>query len=160
LPAERDFFEAAFHQLIAARQEPFPERLKADALGRQLVAEALDKKLFVLDLLLPSLGRRTVVEAECLAQLRLGSTAVALEQFRAAHETRYPVTLSELTPEYLSVALADPFDGQPLRYQRKGGGYVLYSIGPNLKDDAGERKQGKDADIVFKVISRARADLF
>jgi hypothetical protein len=98
---------------------------KADALGRQLVAEALDKKLVVLDLLLPSLGRRTAVEAECLAQLRLGGTAVALEQFRAAHENRYPAALSELTPEYLSVTPADPFDGQPLRYRKRGCGYLL-----------------------------------
>jgi hypothetical protein len=136
---------------MAARQEPFPDRLKSDDLGRQLVAEALHKKLVVLDLLLPSLGRRTGVEAECLTQLRLGTTAVALEQFRAAHENRYPAALSELTPEYLSGPPADPFDGQPLRYQKKGNGYTLYSIGPDLKDNSGARKSGKDGDIVFIV---------
>lgn len=155
LTAEREFFEAAFRRLMAARQLPFPARLKTDALGRQLVAEALEKKLFVLDLLLPSLGRRTGVEAECLAQLRLGWTAVALEQFRAAHENRYPAALSELTAEYLSAIPTDPFDGQPLRYQKKGSGYMLYSIGPDLKDNAGERKHGKDGDIVFAVITPA-----
>ena len=155
LTAERAFFEASFQQLMAARQAPFPERLKADALGRQLVAEALDKKLVVLDLVLPSQGRRTGVEAECLAQLRLGWTAVALEQFRAAHENRYPAALSELTPEYLSVAPADPFDGQPLRYQKKAGGYVLYSIGPDLADDSGRPKSGTNGDLLFTVITPA-----
>lgn len=137
--------------IVSARQAPFPARLKADDLGHQLVVEALDKKLFVLDLMLPSLGRRTAIEAECLARLRLGCTAMALEQFRAAHGNRYPATSSELTPNYLSATPADPFDGQPLRYHQKSSGYALYSIGPDLKDDSGERKNGKEADFVFSV---------
>src|SRR5882672_7136335 len=141
---------------MAARQEPFPSRLKSDVLGHELVTEALDKKLVVLDLVLPSLGRRTAVEAECLARLRLGWTAVALEQFRAAHGNRYPASLSELTPDYLSATPADPFCGQPLRYQKKGAGYALYSVGPDLKDDSGERKKGKDGDVVFAVITPSR----
>ena len=158
LTAERDFFEASFRRLMATRQEPFPARLKSDVLGHELVTEALDKNLVVLDLVLPSLGRRTAVEAECLARLRLGWTAVALEQFRAAHGNRYPASLSELTPDYLSATPADPFDGQPLRYQKKGTGYALYSIGPDLMDDSGERKKGNNGDVVFTVITLARAD--
>jgi len=156
LTAERDFFEASFHRLMAGRQEPFPARLKSDVLGHELVTEALDKKLVVLDLVLPSLGRRTVVEAECLAWLRLGWTAVALEQFRAAHGDWYPASLSELTPDHLGATPSDPFCGQPLRYQKKGDGYALYSIGPDLKDDSGARKKGKDGDIVFAVVTAHR----
>ena len=156
LTAEREFLDTAFRRLMAVRQEPFPARLKADDLDRQLMAEALDKKLVVLDLLLPSLGRRTGVEAECLARLRLGWTVVALEQFRAAHGNQYPVNLSELTPDYMIAAPSDPFDGQPLRYQKKGSGYMLYSIGPDLKDNSGERKNGKDGDIAFAVITSTR----
>jgi hypothetical protein len=159
LTAEREYLDTAFRRLMAARQAPFPDRLKSDELGRQLVAEAASKKLVVLDLLLPSLGRRTTAEAECLARLRLGWTAVALEQFRAAHSNRYPSTLSELTPEYLSTTPADPFNGQPLRYQKKGIGYALYSIGSDLKDDSGERKNGKNGDIVFTVVTPARSGL-
>jgi hypothetical protein len=154
LTAERDFFEVAFRRLLAARREPFPARLQADDLGRQLVAEALDRHLVVLDLVLPSLGRRTVTEAECLARLRLGWTAVALEQFCAAHDERYPAALSELLPDYLSAPLTDPFDGRLLRYRKKGSGYALYSIGRDLKDDAGRRLDGKDGDLVFEVVAR------
>ena len=43
----------------------------------------------------------------------------------------------------------DPFEGQPLHYERNGSGYVLYSIGPNLSDDSGERGRGED--IVFEM---------
>jgi hypothetical protein len=91
-------------------------------------------------------------EAKCLACFRLAMTAVALEQFRAA-SGKYPATLNELTPNYLDAAPADPFDGQPLRYRLQGAGYLLYSIGQDLKDDGGKRMHGTEflGDIVFSV---------
>jgi hypothetical protein len=72
LTAESEFLESSFQQLIAARQAAFPKRLEADVLGHQRVKEADQQGLFVLDLVLPSLGRRTALEADCLARLRLG----------------------------------------------------------------------------------------
>jgi len=84
-------------------------------------------------------------------------TAVALEQFRAAHNNRYPSDLSQLTPEYLVGAVLDPFDGQPLRYKANGSGYVLYSVGPDLRDDSGLRMSGKEGDIVFAVVDQKLA---
>jgi hypothetical protein len=57
----------------------------------------------------------------------------------------------------LSTPPADPFDGQSLRFQKQGSGYTLYSIGPDLKDNAGERlKHGKDGDMVFAVATLLR----
>ena len=47
----------------------------------------------------------------------------------------------------------DPFDGQPLRYRKQGAGYVLYSIGPDRKDNSGERMNGKDGDMAFIVVT-------
>lgn len=127
LTAERIFFESAFQQLVTARSAPFPHRLKADLLGGELAGQAEGKGLFVLDLLLPSLGRRTGLEAQCLAQLRLGCTALALEQFRAAHGDRYPQSLAELTPSCLESIPVDPYQGEPLRYRNTGNGFTLSS---------------------------------
>ncbi|HLJ57486.1 MAG TPA: hypothetical protein VKT77_20780 [Chthonomonadaceae bacterium] len=31
----------------------------------------------------------------------------------------------------------DPFTSQPLHYRRDGQGFVLYSVGQDLKDDGG-----------------------
>jgi hypothetical protein len=152
LTAEREFLEGAFRRLLAARKKPFPGRLQSDDLGHHMVAEALQKKLFVLELLLPGVSRRTTIEAECLAQLRLGWTAVALEQFRSAHQNQYPTGLSELTPEYLREPVQDPFDGDSLRYQKRGSGYSLYSVGPDLKDNSAARKNGREGDLVFAVV--------
>ena len=151
LKEEQDYFETTFQQLLSARKEAFPGRLKVADLIRQRASEATARGLLFCGwyFVSSSINR----EASCLANVRLALTAVALEQFRAAHDNRYPTTLSELAPDYLNTTLMDPFDGQPLRYRKQGAGYVLYSIGPDLKDDGGKRMDGKNGDIVFTVVT-------
>jgi hypothetical protein len=153
LKAEHDYLETSFQQLLSARKETFPDRLKTADLIQQRATEAANQGLLFCGWSLPSLTGAVRREATCLANLRLAVTAVALEQFRAAHDNRYPASLSELTPKYLDAPLMDPFDGQPLRYRKQDAGYVLYSIGPDLKDDGGKPMNGKGGDIVFTVVT-------
>ena len=155
LKEEQHYLDDTVRQLIAIRQSALPDRLKAVDLVRQRVAEAVEKKLMVLVWLLPGFEKQAAQEAGCLASLRLGLTAVALERFRAAHENRYPDNLAALSPDFLGSTPADPFDGQPLRYRKKGDGYSLYCIGPDLKDNAGERMKENKGDIVFAVVGPA-----
>jgi hypothetical protein len=151
LKEEQDYFETTFQQLLSARKEAFPERLKVADLIRQRGSEATARGLLFCGWYFDnsSVSR----EAGCLANLRLALTAVALEQFRAAHDNRYPASLSELIPNNLDAVLTDPFDGQPLRYRKQSAGYVLYSIGADLKDNGGKPMNGKGGDIVFSVIT-------
>jgi hypothetical protein len=149
LKAELQYYETTFEKLMAARTEPFPARLKTgDFISRRSI-EAKATGMVMNDLLMPGRVGTAPKEAECLAHFRLGLAAIALEQFRAAHDKRYPAALSELPAQHSPDTFIDPFDGQPLRYEQKGAGYLLYSIGPNLSDDAGERTHGKD--LVFDV---------
>jgi len=60
----------------------------------------------------------------------------ALAAFRTDH-ARYPDKLNELFPRYLAAIPKDRFSGGPLRYERRGEGYLLYSIGKNEVDDQG-----------------------
>jgi hypothetical protein len=153
LKEEREYLETSFQQLLSARKETFPDRLKSADLIRQRATEATNQGLLLSGWYLPGLAGAVSREASGLANLRLALTAVALEQFRAAHDNRYPATLSELTPNYLDATFMDPFDGQPLRYRKQGAGYVLYSIGPDLKDNSGERMTAKGGDLVFTVVT-------
>ena len=154
LKEEHDYLDTTFQQLLSARKEAFPGRLKVVAdLIRQRVTEATDRGLLLNVWLSDGLDKHVNREARCLANFRLAMTAVALEQFRAAHNNRYPAGLSELAPSYLNAVLTDPFDGQPLRYRKQDAGYVLYSIGPDLKDDGGKPMNGKGGDIVFTVVT-------
>jgi len=67
-------------------------------------------------------------------------TVVALEDFK--HKTGlYPEALNELLPDYLSRMPIDYTDRQHLRYQLTAEGYLLYSIGPDGRDNGG---RGKD----------------
>ncbi len=154
LKDEQDFLEGTFQQLWSAHQAEFPDRLKnfADVL-RQRTSEAADRGLLLNKMYWSGLDGAISREGTCLANERLALAALALEQFRAARGNRYPGALSELTPEYLPTPLLDPFDGQPLRYRKQGAGYVLYSIGADLKDDGGKRMSGNSGDLVFAVAS-------
>jgi len=153
LKQDQQYLEKTFNLALAARKEALPARLQVGDLIRQRTTEARNAGLLASALLLTNLDVLVVREASCLANLRLAMTAVALEQFRAAHDHRYSADLSALTPVYLTATPQDPFDGQPLRYRKQGEGYLLYSIGPDLKDDGGERKKGKDGDIVFTIVT-------
>jgi hypothetical protein len=62
----------------------------------------------------------------------------------------YPENLSQLSPRYIGEVPEDYFVGQPLRYERKETGYLLYSQGPNRKDDRGSDHPYR-GDIVFQV---------
>ena len=70
-----------------------------------------------------------------------------------------PERLDQLVPDFLLVVPLDPFDGKPLRYRREGAGWVIWSVGSDMKDDNAAwhefkyRKPGderKGGDIFFK----------
>ena len=70
-------------------------------------------------------------------------TAIALKRYRLKHG-KYPSTLSDLVPQFVSSVPQDPVDGKPLRYRlMPDGNYLLYSIGENGKDDGGDGSFGK-----------------
>ena len=51
----------------------------------------------------------------------------------------YPTALSALVPGYLKTVPSDPFAlSGPLRYKRTAGSFLLYSVGPDGKDDGGK----------------------
>jgi hypothetical protein len=156
LKEQRQYCVDSFDQVLAARKDPLPGRLKADDLLNTRAMEAKTKEYSIPTVLLPQFNVATKAEAAGLARLRLAQTAIALERFRAANTNRYPDALTELAPKFLAAVPSDPYDGQPLRYQKAGaGGYLLHCIGPDLKDDNGVRKVGAD-DLSFVVVRPPR----
>ncbi len=86
--------------------------------------------------LLPAAPRAAELHVESFALLRTARTALAVERYRLGNG-RIPDGLAELVPEYLPELPQDPFDGNPIRYGKLENGYVVYSIGPDRKDDGG-----------------------
>jgi hypothetical protein len=93
------------------------------------------------------------VHADSLRELR--RLAVAVTAYREKNG-EFPQRLDDLVPAHLAQAPLDPYDGQPLRLKRDGRDLILYSIGPDLRDDGGTpwdpvRKEG---DLVFRLRGR------
>lgn len=64
--------------------------------------------------------------------------ACALERCRKTNGA-YPETLDALVPRFVDKLPHDIVNGQPLKYRRTDdGGYRLYSVGWDLKDDGGQ----------------------
>lgn len=86
------------------------------------------------ELLIP----RQVFETEdrCAMRTQLSSCSFALAAWREEHGS-YPDQIEQLVPAILKSVPIDLFSGLPLIYRRTNTGYLLYSVGPNLKDDEG-----------------------
>lgn len=105
--------------------------------------------------LLPALTRIRPVMANLQANARVVQTGLALLRHKIAHGA-YPPTLAEVDPSFLAEIPLDPFTGQPLVYRPEGDGFVLYSLGENLRDDDGteeakNNKKSKAFDIVWRA---------
>ena len=98
--AEVQYYESTFSELMAARSDSYPARLKTDAFIRHRTNEAKNNGMAMNDLLMPCRVGTAAKEAECLAHFRLGLAAIALEQFRLAHGKSYPATLSDLPAQH------------------------------------------------------------
>jgi hypothetical protein len=62
--------------------------------------------------------------------------AFALARYQRDHG-RFPRKLETLAPKYLTKIPSDIFSGKALVYVPSAGGYLLYSVGANGKDDGG-----------------------
>jgi hypothetical protein len=88
-------------------------------------------------LLLPALDSTFRKCARAQATADQAGMACALERFRLENK-RYPDSLDQLAPKYLAQLPLDVITGAPQKYHPTvEGGYVLYSVGRDGKDDGG-----------------------
>ncbi|MCA9100517.1 MAG: hypothetical protein KDA63_05165 [Planctomycetales bacterium] len=88
----------------------------------------------VLRLMMPASHAALTAEVRANVSLDLATTALALALYRACHG-EYPETLDLLVPEIMDDVPVDAFADGPLHYERRGEGYLLYSIGQDRRDD-------------------------
>lgn len=102
----------------------------------------------VTDVLLSSLtpAARTARSAEARFKARGDAIEVgwALSAWYAEHR-KWPEKLSDLVPAYLSEVPQDRFDGEQIRFTATETNCRVYSVGPNLKDDGGTRREDDPA---------------
>jgi hypothetical protein len=102
--------------------------------------------------LAPALSRCAEVAATADARRDTARAGLAAARYRAAH-AKLPDKPEDLLGESLPVWPSDPFDGKPLKWKRTDKELVIYSIGPDGKDDGGTPfdDRTRTGDIVFRV---------
>jgi hypothetical protein len=102
--------------------------------------------------LMPAAARIKVLHTEMMAEVHITRAGLALLHYRDAHGA-FPESLDDLGLD----GIDDPFSHQPLVYQPQADGFLLYSIGSDLKDNAGtperpRREPGEEIeyDIVWR----------
>jgi hypothetical protein len=127
--------------------------------GRE-AASAAEKSLLpprrtpLTSIIAPAISTALRSSATAQAAHAAAVVAVAMTRFRIDRGS-YPSKLEELVPTYLEEIPADPFDGKPLRLISKDGQWIVYSIGPDGKDDGGAPYDftKHTGDIVFTLKS-------
>jgi hypothetical protein len=104
--------------------------------------------------MLPPLLRTFDAEARSDAQLGTAELALALRIYKAENRF-FPTFLDELVPEVIPELPKDPYTGDDFVYNPRGMTILIYSVGPNLKDDGGTPRELTawmgDYDIVWKL---------
>lgn len=78
----------------------------------------------------------TGIQQEILMKEQAALTGLQVMRFRLDHN-RLPATLDELVPEYMDELPEDYFSLEPLRYRILDDGFVVYSVGRNIRDVGG-----------------------
>ena len=137
---------------IEACQLPTYERLQV---AKQIDADInkIPKYHILAPIMSTPMGTVTGHDCRVIAMLENARAALAVERYRLAN-TRLPESLNELVPKFLESLPIDPFDGKKVRYKKTDIGFIVYSVGNNLKDDGAKEKSrgNRDAwDIPFII---------
>ncbi len=121
-------------QQLDASQEPADDALRRERVWQQHAYGWPMRIWFV-----PAVEQTKAVKQatrENIAKTRLLLCDLALRLYLEKHKD-IPDRLEQLVPEYLSTLPDDPFSEQPFIYRPHGKTFLLYSVGPDHKDDGG-----------------------
>ncbi len=92
----------------------------------------------------------TIARSRTFKQITLATLAVLTYH---AEKGAYPERLSDLVPDYLDQLPIDGFTDEPLRYRLdQRYGFIVYSVGENLRDDGGQFEKAPGEDLAYDKI--------
>lgn len=108
---------------------------------------------FAANALLPPISAVTQQRDSVQASIGLAQASVAAMAYKDRFGS-YPASLKDLKSRLGWNIPDDPFSGKPFIYKRDKSGFVIYSIGSDLKDDGGKlqpKSTKGNCDIVWKI---------
>ena len=128
---------------------------------RPVASEKIGLTMAIAFMSLPDLAM--IAEDRGNMRFEVTKLAFAVAEYRA-QKGDYPAKLADLVPKYVAAIPQDVFSGGALHYKPQADGYLLYSVGPNGKDDGGrsqwdnpgnEKLTGCD-DIAVRISAKAK----
>lgn len=109
---------------------------------------------------LPVFSRASLQRDACEAGIISCRTMLELVKYKHTFGV-YPKSFDELKSQLKVDVPVDPMSGKDFRYKRQGEGFLLYSIGPNMRDDGGKwdrrsmyAPSGKDLDDIVWTMTK------
>jgi hypothetical protein len=145
-PDKRETYQAAqeLHDYWENLTVKTPGQIRKEQIDTEKETEQIIKGNILLEMLAPALGRVSEITHEKKAETHALLSILALMRYNNDNGL-YPEKLQELiTNGYLKELPMDPYSDRSLAYKKTDTDFILYSVGPNFKDDGGEL--GKDSD--------------
>jgi hypothetical protein len=104
--------------------------------------------------MLPSFETVSRATTRADADHTLAVAACAVAKYRTA-KGELPKDLSELSAEFVTATLIDPYDGKPIKFVTSENEIILYCVGPDGVDQQGAKfdEDGRTGDISFRIRS-------
>ncbi|MBI3948611.1 MAG: hypothetical protein HY321_22045 [Armatimonadetes bacterium] len=118
-------------------------------------AQELPRYAVLSRILLPEYGRARMNVERAHAALAGSRALLGLIVYRQRFGA-YPESLAELRQRLGWEVPDDPFSEKPLAYRRDGAGFLVYSVGPDMKDDSGRPTEDLRRRIGAGVLLRDR----
>ena len=124
-------------ELTQSAQQPYSPN-EASAIDRKI--EQTGSRLHVVtSMLIPAIGRVKELYRELIARIHITRAGLAVLQDKKARDA-FPQTLESLNLK----DVGDPFSDGPLLYRANPNGFIIYSVGPDQKDNGGSPKEKKE----------------
>ena len=149
------YFEEFYRKTHEFAQKPIYESFKEQENWEQTIKKK-PGGIFAKVTGVPNISRYSINPNIAEAHQRLSDLALAVFAY-SAKNNRYPTQVNDLSPEYIRTVPVDPFDGKPLKMTAVKDGLILYSIGPDFKDNGGKIEYAlpynnqKTGDILFRL---------
>lgn len=131
---DQTYYLQYMQKQIDLTRKPYAESRTGYALADQELEKA-PKYAVVTRVVSPVFSHVNVRSDEGIAKANLMHAAMGLRIYQIEHGS-YPSSLADLRKADWPVA-TDPFTGKDFVYRREGKGYIIYSLGPDQKEQGG-----------------------
>lgn len=152
---DKAFFLRRMREIINASDIPYYKRLPM-GIDKHFDEIPESPQHIISMIVLPVFSGIVKRRDQATATINGTKTMLLLKMYKNTYG-EYPTSLTQLSEKLGKKIDDDSFSGKPFIYKRNGKGFILYSIGENLKDDGGVSREDLKAnendlnyDLVWK----------